>query len=173
MFDKLRHFLAEVSAAESKRKFGREFGDDDYRLAAVALLVHLAEADGAVGKAEKNRLRQIIETNFGLDEKTAGRLIASAEQSDHEAVDFYHFTHVIKNALDEDGRLRLIEMMWELAFADGRVDELEDNIVWRVAELLGVSGRDRVMLRQRVAAEPQQETAEEAEFAGPWSELKR
>jgi uncharacterized tellurite resistance protein B-like protein len=161
MFDTLKNFLAEFSGTPAKR----EFAEDDYRLAAAALLIHLAEADGAIGLAEKRGLKEIIARNFGLGEKDTAQLIASAEQSDHEAVDFYHFTSVLKHALDEDGRLKVIEMMWEIAYADGHVDELEDNIVWRIAELLGVSGRDRVSLRQRVAAEPHEEDS----AAGPWT----
>jgi uncharacterized tellurite resistance protein B-like protein len=164
MFDSLKNFLAEFSGDTAKR----EFDEDDYRLAAVALLVHIAEADGSIDKAEKIRLKEIIESGFGLDDNATSRLIDKAEQSDREAVDFFHFTNVLKRALDENGRLKIIEMMWEIAFADGHVHELEENIVWRVAELLGISNRDRVTLRQRVAAEPHGS----AVSAGPWSKPK-
>jgi uncharacterized tellurite resistance protein B-like protein len=55
-------------------------------------------------------------------------------------------------AVDEEGRLRMVEMMWELVYADGQVTEFEDNVVWRAADLLGVSSRDRIDLKHRVAA---------------------
>jgi len=55
-------------------------------------------------------------------------------------------------SVDEEGRLRIVEMMWELVYADGQVTEFEDNVVWRAADLLGVSSRDRIELKQRVAA---------------------
>ena len=54
--------------------------------------------------------------------------------------------------LDEAGRLRVVEMLWEMVYADGKVTEFEANVMWRVADLLAVSTRDRVMLRERVAA---------------------
>ena len=54
-------------------------------------------------------------------------------------------------SVNEEGRLRIIEMMWELVFADGHVTEFEDNIVWRAADLLGISQRDRLNLKHRVA----------------------
>jgi uncharacterized tellurite resistance protein B-like protein len=160
MFDSLKHFLAEFPGKAQER----EFREDDYRLAAAALLVHLAEADGAIDAAEKRRLKEIIERSFGLDDTATGRLIAMAQRSDHEAVDFYHFTHILMRALDENGRLKIVEMMWEMATADGHVDELEENIIWRVAELLGISARDRISLRRRVGTEPQDDLP-----AGPWS----
>jgi uncharacterized tellurite resistance protein B-like protein len=68
-----------------------------------------------------------------------------------EAVDLYHFTSVIMRSVDEQGRLRIVEMMWELVYADGQVSEFEDNVVWRAADLLGISARDRIELKHRVA----------------------
>jgi uncharacterized tellurite resistance protein B-like protein len=92
-------------------------------------------------------------------------LIATAEQSDREAVDFYHFTSVLKRALDDDGCQKIVEMLWDIAFADGVAGEFEENTIWRIAELLGVSTRDRVLARQRVAGQ----TPRDAPFEGPWS----
>jgi uncharacterized tellurite resistance protein B-like protein len=54
--------------------------------------------------------------------------------------------------VNEEGRLRIVEMMWELVYADGEVSEFEDNVVWRAADLLEVSSRDRIDLKHRVAA---------------------
>jgi uncharacterized tellurite resistance protein B-like protein len=53
-------------------------------------------------------------------------------------------------SLDEPGRLRVVEMLWEMAFADGSISEFEDNMMWRMAELLAVAPRDRIALRQQV-----------------------
>jgi uncharacterized tellurite resistance protein B-like protein len=163
MFDRLKNFMTELTGAPA----AREFGEDDYRLAAAALLVHLAKAEGPSDEAERARLADIIEKNFDLDAQATARLIQSAEASDQEAVDFYHFTHVLCRSLDQVGRLRIIEMMWEIALADGAVHEVEENIVARIAELLGVSPHDRVMLRHRVAAEAAAGTA----FASPWTPI--
>ena len=162
MFDALKNFIAEVSGAEPA---ARRFDEEDYRLAAVALLVHIANVDGNTDLAERRRLMAIIEERFGLDPKAAAELIATAEQSDREAVDFYHFTTVLKRALDDDGRQKIVEMLWDIAYADGVADEFEENTIWRIAELLGVSTRDRVLLRQRVAGRAPQA----APLEGPWS----
>ena len=78
---------------------------------------------------------------------------ALSEMKDQrESVDLYHFTKVITDKLDMDGRLQLIEYLWETAYADGVLDEYESNLIWRVAELIGVETRDRVRLRQQVQA---------------------
>ncbi|MFZ3176532.1 MAG: TerB family tellurite resistance protein [Methylovirgula sp.] len=159
MFERLKTFMAEFAGEPT-----REFGEDDYRLATVALLTQLANAEGPADAAERARLTEVIEKNFGLDAAATARLIQSAETSDQEAVDFYRFTRVLCRNLDQAGRQRIIEMMWEIALADGAIHEIEENIVARIAELLGVSPHDRVRLRQRVAAEPAAGTA----FARSW-----
>ncbi|MGO9133508.1 MAG: TerB family tellurite resistance protein [Methylovirgula sp.] len=162
MFDRLKSFMADLSGAPGQR----EFGPDDYRLAAASLLVHLAHADGVIAAAELRHLRELIGQNFELDPQATTRLIRSAEASDREAVDFYHFTNILKRTLDEAGRMQIIAMMWEIAFADGNVHELEENIVARIAELLGVSLHDRLRLRQQAAVERARETV----FEGPWAQ---
>jgi hypothetical protein len=54
-------------------------------------------------------------------------------------------------SVNDEGRLRIVEMMWELVYADGQVSEFEDNVMWRAADLLAVSSRDRIDLKHRVA----------------------
>jgi uncharacterized tellurite resistance protein B-like protein len=148
MLDGLRQFIADVISPTEHRAFD----DTGYRLAATALLVHVMSLDGEPSAAERRKLHSLIESSFGLDRGRADELIASAMQVEGEAVDLYHFTSVIMRSVDEAGRLRIVEMMWELVYADGQVSEFEDNVIWRAADLLGISSRDRIDLKHRVAA---------------------
>ena len=162
MFEALKRFIADVSSRPGDEA---GFAPDDYRLATAALLVHVANVDGKFDAAERTKLREVVEERFGLDAAATTRLIERAEESDREAVDFFHFTNVLKRQLDDAGRHRIIEMMWDVVFADGEVSEFEENVVWRVAELLGVPTRDRVALRRKVA----EEEHVAAEHPGPWA----
>jgi len=162
MFDALKSLFAEVSGSGAP---ARSRADEGRRLAAVALLVNVANVDGEIGHAGRRRLKKIIEERFGLDANTAAELIALAEESDREAVDFYNFTRVLKRTLDDGGRKEIVEMLWDVAFADGAIHEFQANTIWRIAELLGVSTRDRVLLRQRVV----ELKPADAKFEGPWS----
>jgi len=148
MFDALRKFLSDLTAGD---KHPARFEDNDYRLAAAALLVHVAAIDGEVTPVERERLHAIIKQRFDLDEAATDELVAEATQAEQQAVDLYHFTSLINRSLDEDGRRRMVEMMWEIVYADGRVTEFEDNLLWRAADLLGVSSRERIELRRNVA----------------------
>jgi len=148
MFEAFKHFVTEFVDGG---KHPSQFGDDDYRLAAAALLVHAATVDGEMSQRESDKLRAVIKQRFDLDDAATAELIEKATAAEHQAVDLYHFTHLLNSALDEQGRARIVEMMWEIVYADGQRDELEDNLLWRAADLLGVSPRERIELRQRIA----------------------
>jgi uncharacterized tellurite resistance protein B-like protein len=148
MFESLRNFVAEFVDGD---KHPSQFADNDYRLAAVALLVHAATIDGDMSQREREKLHSVVKRRFALDDTLADELIDKATAAEHEAVDLYHFTSLLNRTLDEEGRARIVEMMWEIVYADGRRDELEDNLLWRAADLLGVSSRERIELRERIA----------------------
>jgi uncharacterized tellurite resistance protein B-like protein len=148
MLDSIRTFLRELTAGSGQARFPA----DDHRLAAAALLIHAVSVDGDISPVERRRLHDVLQYRFTLDEAATAELIEAATLVDGEAVDLYGFTRLLNRALDAEGRLRIVEMLWELIYADGRVNEFEDNLVWRVADLLGVSARDRISLRQQVAA---------------------
>src|SRR4029077_13378972 len=129
-----------------------EFARGGIAAGRAALLVHATAIDGEVATEERRKLKALLQTHFGLGDDEARRLIREAIVRDHGAVDLYRFTSVLCAQLDQDGRKQIIEMLWEIAMADCVVHEFESNLVWRVAELLGVSARDRVLLRKAVAS---------------------
>jgi len=149
MLDGLRQFIVEMVSSQDQ---DRSFSETDYRLAATALLIHVISLDGEPSEPERRKLHGLIESHFGLDRGTAERLIALATQAEGDAVDLFHFTSVIDRSVNQEGRKRIVEMMWELVYADGKVTEFEDNVVWRASDLLGVSARDRLGLKQIVAS---------------------
>jgi uncharacterized tellurite resistance protein B-like protein len=165
MLDALKSFISELTGEAERPK---PYESADYQLAAAALLVHIASVDGDFDADEKARIKDLVETRFGLEDAAARRLIDEAWESEREAVDLYRFTSVLKRRLDEDGRRQVIAMLWDMAHADGSVHEFEENVVWRVAELLGVSTRDRVELRR----ESRENMEAPPPVEGPWSRPK-
>jgi uncharacterized tellurite resistance protein B-like protein len=160
MLDGLRQFIADVVSPSAHAD--QKFDDTGYRLAATALLIHVISLDGEPSVIEKRKLHSLLESSFKLDPGTADKLIEQATLVEGEAVDLYHFTSVIMRSVDEAGRLRIVEMMWELVYVDGDVSEFEDNVVWRAADLLGVSSRDRINLKHRAAGTVPLSSEEEA-----------
>lgn len=150
MFRTLSDFISDITGGQ---RDAAAFEDDDYRLAAAALLVHVMSIDGAVTESERDVLRNILSARFDLSESECAALVELAIARDAEAVDLYAFTSVLNRALDDEGRRRVVEMMFEVAYADGGLSEFEDNLVWRAAELLNVGSRDRVRIRREVRDE--------------------
>jgi uncharacterized tellurite resistance protein B-like protein len=121
----------------------------DPKLAVAALLVHLAAVDGQMKDAERRAITGALQDHYELDQASVDNLVAEAARRDAEAVDFYKFTAALTQ-LPMDDRIEIIRMMWMVVFADAKNHELEDNMVWRIAELIGVSSRDRTILRNQV-----------------------
>ncbi|HKY88131.1 MAG TPA: TerB family tellurite resistance protein [Pseudorhodoplanes sp.] len=150
MLDTLKSFLSEFGEGT---KTTPQFEAGDYRLAAAALLVHVMTIDGQEKEQEHDKLRAILRKQFDLDDAQTDALIEAATAADREAIDLYRFTSLLNRSLDDAGRLRIVEMMWQIVYADGKVNEFEDNVIWRAADLLHVSSRDRIEVRRRISGQ--------------------
>ena len=149
MFASLKTFIA--SLVEDTRL--QKFEDKDCQLATAALLTRVATVDCELSEARREKLHTVLKSCFGLDDLATAQLIRDAAAAVRSAVDLYHFTRRLNTVLDNEGRQRVVKMMWQVVYADERVNEFESNIIWRTADLLGVSSRQRIELRQRVAAD--------------------
>ena len=147
MFERLQQFLAGLSGGEGKTAFAA----DDPRVAVMALCIQVMEADGTVLEVEKTALRARFKEFYGVDETELDGLVAAGSDAESEAIDFFRFTSELKRQLSEEQRVDLIGLLWEIVYADGERSEMEDHAIWRIADLLGVSGRERIMKRQQVA----------------------
>lgn len=127
-------------------------GSLDKKLAAAALMVHVIAADGIITQDEEDRFNAVLKEHYTVTDAETETLFNAAKLAQNDAVDIYRFTSILKNEMDESERLALVEDLWEMVYADGEVHEFEDNVVWRVAELIGIQARERMVLKQRVLA---------------------
>lgn len=146
MLDQIRRLLRTLDTPRTG-----QMRVDDPRVAAAALLVHVAEADGAFTPAESARLRALLQREFGIEEREAVALLEEGRRADADAIDLFGFTSILMNGMDTERRLAFVDLLWSLIYADGDVHELEDNLAWRICELLGISTEDR-MAAKRAAA---------------------
>ena len=149
MFGSLKNIIS--SLVENARP--QKFEDTDCRLATAALLIRVVTVNSEMSEARRQKLHAVLKARFGLDDLTTVQLIHDAAAADRNAVDLYHFTRQISDVLDNEGRQLIVKMMWQVICVDERVNEFESNIIWRTADLLGVSSRQRIELRQRVAVD--------------------
>src|SRR6516225_9785409 len=103
MFASFKNFISDFVDGE---KHPSQFAENDFRLAAAALLVHAAAIDGEMLPSERDKLHGVIKQHFALDDQATDELIAKATEAEHESVDIYHFTRLLNRSLDEPGRAR-------------------------------------------------------------------
>src|SRR5262245_8636591 len=120
MLDEIKAFFSDLAGSETK---AAHFSDDDYRVAAAALLVHLATLDHDLTEENRTTLHGLLKSRFELTDELTTELIDAAVAADHDAVDFYHFTHILMRSIDEPARQHIVEMMWQLVYADHHVTE--------------------------------------------------
>ena len=135
MFGSLKTFVS--SLVEDARLQNRSENKDCW-LATAALLIRVATVDSEMSEARRGKLHAVLKSSFGLDDRTTAQLIDDAAAADRSAIDLYHFTRQLNHVLDDEGRRRIVKMMWEVVYVDEGVNEFESNIIWRAADLLGV-----------------------------------
>lgn len=125
---------------------------DEFHLAAAALLVHAATADAIFDATERARIEWLCTERFGLKPAEAKALIAAAEREVDDAVQLLRFTRTIKDGFGYEERVHLMEMLWEVVYADEVVEAHEAQLMRRIAGLIYVEDRDSGIARSRVRA---------------------
>jgi uncharacterized tellurite resistance protein B-like protein len=127
-------------------------GLDPRLLAAACLMVESARLDSDFSDLERNAIMNLLTGRFNLAPDEADTLLQLAESKQTQTGGLFRFTHTVKEGFDAAGRIDLIEMLWDIAYADGCVDDYEANLISRVAGLLYVSDVDRGAARKRAQA---------------------
>ena len=148
MVDFLRDFLFRRKGAAPAGASGH--GDAELRLAAAALMVEAAKLDGAFEDSERARIAAILRDRFGMDADDIATLIAAADEETDLAGGLYGFTKTVRDNFSHAERVSMIEMLWEVAYADGVLHDFEANMLRRVAGLLYVTDRESGAARKRV-----------------------
>jgi uncharacterized tellurite resistance protein B-like protein len=125
-------------------------GGEELRLAAAALLVEAARQDGHIDEVELAAIRSILMSRFALSAPDTEELVAEGRKAVQEATQLYEFVRAVNEAIPPERRVDIIEMLWEVVYADGELDDYEASLVRRVAGLLYVPDQDSGAARKRV-----------------------
>jgi len=124
-------------------------GLDELQLAVACLLVEVASLDDDFDADERRAIARLLERRFELSEAAAERLIAAAETEVGQTHQLFSFTRVVKDRFEQEERLELMEMLWEVAYADGELHDYEANLMRRTAGLIFVTDRESGQARKR------------------------
>lgn len=148
VFDKIKDALNSIISGDDDAEAAPFIMDK--KLCAATLMVHVMVADGKIKPEEEAKLLDVLETHYEMTADQAAELAEQARKKQSESIDLYSFTSIIKAKMSETERMGLIEDLWEMVYADGTLHEFEDNIVWRVAELIGINSDRRMALKRLV-----------------------
>jgi uncharacterized tellurite resistance protein B-like protein len=119
------------------------------QLATAALLVEVVRGDGSIAPAEREAMLAAIGGKFSLTPQEAAALLALAEQETRLASDYFQFTSLINRSFPPERKLRVVELMWQVAYADAALSAHEQHVLRKVAELLHVPHGDYIAAKMR------------------------
>lgn len=123
---------------------------DDLRISVAVLLLEAAWRDDQFDPRERAVIERLLTERFALTKKECTELMALGEQTVSRMVQLQPYTHAVFERMDPEERIQLIEMLWEVVYADGVLDPEEDALIRRVGGLIYVTDRDRMLARKRV-----------------------
>ena len=147
MLDAIKSFFQEHLEAP-----GEQANEEErLQLACAALLIEVAKADTQRDAVEIDTLRLLLQSRFKLSEMTLNELVRLAESESDSATSLYQFTKLINDAYSPAQKVLLLEWMWQVAYADGRIDKYEEHLIRRIADLLYLSHRQFIQAKLKAA----------------------
>ena len=134
----------------------------ELELAVAALLIEAARMDDQFNEIERTTIERLLAERFDLSPDEVSSLMEAAEKAVAESTQFFPFTQQIVKRISPEDRAQIIEMMWEVAYADGALDPQEDALLRRIAGLIHVPDQERGLARQRAL--------EKLKNRGPWGQ---
>jgi uncharacterized tellurite resistance protein B-like protein len=119
------------------------------QLACAVLMVEMTHADEQVDKQEEAKLRQLIKQRFELNSDEIEAIIELAHDEKHGATDYYQYTSLLNTHYSQQQKIKLVEDLWMLAFADGHLDKYEEHLLRRLADLLHVPHQDFIRTKHK------------------------
>jgi uncharacterized tellurite resistance protein B-like protein len=149
MIDRIKTLLLGSDHKEMARTLG---GETERRTAVAALLVETALMDDCFDADERAKIAELLEARFGLSGAETENLMETAGQRVADSSQLFGFTRVVNEGFAQEERVELMEMLWQVVYADGRLDDYEANLMRRISGLIHVSDRDSGMARKRALA---------------------
>jgi uncharacterized tellurite resistance protein B-like protein len=147
VINRVKALFVERRGAPLVREAGHSH--EELRIAAAALMVEAAQLDDTFDARERDKIRELVAERFELDAEEGDSLIEAAEARVAESSQIHGFTRVIKARFSHEERIELVEMLWEVVYADGELHHYEANLMRRLAGLLQVSDREAGAARKR------------------------
>lgn len=149
MLKSFKRFFDDVVAASTTQETGPQH-EHRLHLATAALLMEMVRADFEEQVQERAHVLALLKTEFELTQAEAEQLAGLGADAAQQAVSLYEFTEALDKALAVEDKIRMIEMLWQVAYSDGALDKYEEYLVRKLADLLHISHRQMLQAKHRV-----------------------
>lgn len=150
MFQSFKDFLADLTGAPATLTPAER--TQRLQLAAAVLLVEVVRADGTLAESERAAALAALRARFDLAPQALEELLAHAEDSARSAYDYQQFTGRINDAFTHDDKVRLVEALWQVAYADAHIDAHEHHAISKIAGLLHVTHGEYIAAKMSAKA---------------------
>lgn len=147
-------FFRKTFGGSSKAKEGtapESDREEDLRIATCALFLEIANIDDEFSEKERENILGLIQSEYGLSEQQALEVSQRAASELEGSIDLWKFTNLINEQYDEAERIRVVEMLWRVVYADGKLDKHEDYLVHKLARLLRLSHKQLIAAKLKVS----------------------
>lgn len=151
MLDAIKAFFDRHIAREDETS--GQAADHRARVAVAALLIETVRMDDHILEEERQQVLGSIGGKFALDDREAAELVSLAEEEVHQATDFFQFTSQINQAFSLEQKVKLIEHMWRVAYADAVLHKYEEHLIRKIADLIYVPHQSFIAAKHRVRKE--------------------
>jgi uncharacterized tellurite resistance protein B-like protein len=152
MINQIKALIFGNNAEEISSVVSSSSGENELAIAAIAVLIEAAVMDGEFDDKERHVIANLISSHFGLDDEETQALIDTGEKAAEQSNQLFAFASIIKKGFEVEDRIKMIEMLWDVACADGKVHDYEANLVRRVSGLIHVTDREGGQARKRAMA---------------------
>jgi uncharacterized tellurite resistance protein B-like protein len=136
MFEKIKSVLSVQT--EQQNKIGKADLDERVRIATAVILLEVAHSDEEFSQEEHAHILDILKRDFNLDHESVNELIQISEEERKGSIDIWHFTSTINENYSDEEKYVIIEKIWQVIYADGRLDKYEDYMVHKLSNLLHI-----------------------------------
>jgi uncharacterized tellurite resistance protein B-like protein len=147
MIDLVKRFFSQGSRNGDTGKGG--VAPRDIRIATCALFLEMSYIDGEFTESEREYVVSVLKRDFGLSDEHATSLLEAARNELKESIDLWQFTNLINQNYSLEEKLQIIDTVWNIAYADGRLDEHEDYLVHKLAKLLRLNHKQLIDAKMR------------------------
>jgi len=152
MLSAIKNFFQENIAVESRDEISPETGSE-VAVATCALLLEMAYMDEEFSDVEESKIKLIMQSEFGVDEKKVDDIIILSNVQRKESLDLWQFTNLINENYTKAQKIQVVEMIWRVVFADDKVDKYEEYLVKKLSYLLNVDHKDMIDAKLKVKYE--------------------